>query len=224
MNILLRSALYLSLVMILVSAATAQKKAVAKPFYTAGYYNEIHMTSKESGDYCCIAVYLAQSANDTFALVTEAEGTIFDPVLVKAKMSGKDMRTIEFTLPDENGDRKFKGTVTATGLTLTRDGTRTVLKRQCGKTYSNISTGSGGDAGGMEVYVTDSAGSWHALVSMAQGEVGDPVLVPAEVTGKNYDKIAFTVGERKFTGVMGATALTLSEGGTKTVLKEKCYK
>lgn len=207
-----------------ISSAVAQKKAEPKPFYTAGYYEGIGLSSKESGDYYGISIYLVQSANDTFALVTEApNGSIEDPVLVKAKMSGKDMRTIEFTLPDDNGERKYKGVVTAAGLTTKFLDQKRVLKRSCGKTYSNISTGDGGDVGGMEVYITDSAGSWFALVSTAEGELGEPVLVPAEVTGKDYNKIAFSLGDRKFTGTMGNN-LTLNEGGTKTVLKGKCYK
>jgi hypothetical protein len=224
MNILLRSALYLSLLVILVSTGAAQKTA-SKSFSTAGYYEGIEMSSKESGDYFGISIYLAQSANDTYALVTEAPGgSINDPVLVKAKMSGKDMRTIEFTLPGDNGERKFKGTVTATGLTINYFDKKRFLKRSCGNTHSNITTGSGGDAGGMEVYITDSGGSWFALVSTAEGELGEPVLVPATVTGKNYDKIAFSLGDRKFTGVIGKTSLTLNEGGTKSILKQKCYK
>src|SRR5438128_6161326 len=107
----------------LVSAVPAQKKPVAKTFTTSGFYNEIEMTSKESGDYGGISVFLTQSDTQTFALVTVAAGAIFDPVLVEAKVTGKDMRTIEFTLPNENGNRKFTGTVSATGLTLNEDGT-----------------------------------------------------------------------------------------------------
>ena len=205
------------------STAWAQKKPAA--FSTSGYYNGIAMSSKESGDYYGISIYLTQSANDTFALVTQApNGSIEDPVLVKAKMSGKDMRTIEFTLSDDNGDRQYKGTVSATSLTTKFFDKTRVLKRGCGATFSNISTGSGGDVGGMEVYITDSAGSWFVLVSEAEGELKDPVLAPATVTGKNYDKISFTLGDRKFTGTRGTTTLTLNEGGTKTVLKQKCYK
>ncbi|MEQ1604375.1 MAG: hypothetical protein ABL999_05855 [Pyrinomonadaceae bacterium] len=209
--------------LVIVSSAAAQKKPAA--FSTSGYYEGIGMSSKESGDYYGISIYLTQSANDTFALVTEAPGgTINDPVLVKAKMTGKDMRTIEFTLPGDNGDRQFKGTVSATSLTTKYFDQKRVLKRSCGGTFSNISTGSGGDVGGMEFYITDSGGSWFVLASEAEGELRDPVLVAAQVTGKNYDKIAFSLGERKFTGTRGTTTLTLNEGGTKTVLKQKCYK
>ena len=59
----------------------------------------------------------------------------------------------------------------------------------------------------------------------AQGELGEPVLVKADVTGKNYDKIAFTLpgNDSKFTGVIGKTSLTLNESGTKSILKQKCY-
>lgn len=206
-----------------VSLVLAQKKAAA--FSTSGYYEGIKMSSKESGDYYGISIYLTQSANDTFALVTEAPGgSINSPVLVKAKMSGKDIRTIEFTLPGDNGDRQFKGTVGATSLTTKYFDQKVVLKRACGGTFSNMSTGSGGDVGGMEFYITDSGGSWFVLASEAEGELKDPVLVPAQVTGKNYEKISFSLGDRKFSGTRGKTTLTLNEAGTKTVLKQKCYK
>lgn len=224
MKTVMRVAILSAICLVVISSATAQKKPVTKSFYTAGFYNGIEMTSKESGDYGGISIYLAQSANDTFALVTEAQGSIANPVLVKAKMSGKDGRTVEFTLPDDNGDRKFKGTVTAGGVTINWYDAKRFLKRECGKTFSNIATGdSTGDVGGTEVYITDSGGSWFALVSIAEGELGAPVLVPAEVSGKNYDKIAFTLGRRKFTGSIGKTALTLTEGGSRSVLKSKCY-
>lgn len=213
-------------VAVLTSPAISQKKGAAKAFYTSGYYNGIEMSSKESGDYFGISVYLTQSANDTFALVTEApNGSINDPVLVKAKMSGKDMRTIEFSLPGDNGERKFKGTVTATGLAIDDYfGKKRVLKRQCARTFSDVAGGvNGGDTGGTEVHITDSGGSWFALVSIAEGEMGEPVLIPAQVTGRNFDKIAFTAHENKMTGTIGKTSLTLMQDGTRSVLKAKCY-
>jgi hypothetical protein len=205
-------------------SASAQK---ARSFYTSGYYEGIQMTSKESGDYGGISVYLTQTANDTYALVTEAEGAIFNPKLVPVKVSGKDMRTIEFTLPRDNGDRKFKGTVTAAGLKLSSGGQNWNLKRGCASTYSDVSVSKeSGDAGGTELYITDSGGSWWVLYSIAEGEMMAPKLVQAKVTGKNYDKFEFTVpGDPaiKYTGVRGAKNFTLNEGRTKTVLKPKCY-
>lgn len=222
-----KSLLGLMLCLLFVSAVTAQKKPAQK-FTTSGFYNGIEMTSAESGDYGGLAVYLTESDGQLFALVTKAEGTIFNPVLVEAKVTTKDMRGIEFTLPNENGDRKYKGTVSSTGLTLTdSDGTKMILKRSCANSYSNIALGSGGDYGGNEVYITDSGGSWFALVTIAEGILLRPVLVPANVTGKNYDKIAFTLpgenGERKFTGTIMKTGLTLIESGTRSLLKAKCY-
>lgn len=202
----------------------AQKKAVPKKFTTVGYFSDI-AAGPESGDFCCMAVYLTQSSDKTFALVTLAQGDIFNPVLVEATTSGKDMRTVEFTLPDDNGDKMYRGTVSAVSFTVSQGGTKSVLKRRCASTYSDISLGGGGDLGGTEIFITDSGGTWWALVTTAQGEVGEPVLVKANVTGKNYEKIAFTLpdGDRKFTGVIGKTSLTLNEGGAKSVLKSKCY-
>ncbi len=224
MKIVVRVAISLAICIIAITCVSAQKKVAAKPLYTSGYYNGIEMTSKESGDYFGISIYLTQSANDTFALVTEAQGSIGDPVLVKAAMSGKDMRTIEFSLPGDNGERKFKGIVTATGLTMDYFDKKRVLKRQCARTFSNVAGGvNGGDVGGTEVYITDSGGKWFALVSIAEGEMGEPILVPAEVTGKEYDRIAFTVHDNKFAGTIGRTSMTLNQAGSKLILRAKCY-
>jgi len=220
--------LCLAVCLLFVSSATAQKKAVAKKFTTSGFYSDIEMTSTESGDYGGMSVYLTESDGQMFALVTIAEGVVGYPVLVEAKVTGKDMRGIEFTLPDENGDRKYTGKVSATSLTLNYDGTRTILKRGCANTYSNISVGSGGDYGGTEVYITDAGGTWFALVTVAEGVLMRPILIKVDVTGKNYDKIAFTLpnenGERKLTGRITKTGLTLDEGSGRAILKEKCYK
>lgn len=227
MKIIIKSTLFVAVCMFFVTSAMAQKTAGAKKFTTTGFYNDIKMTSTESGDYGGISVYLTESDGQMFALVTVAEGAIFEPVLLEARVTGKDMRGIEFTLPNENGNRKFTGTVTATGLTLNESGTRTVLKRGCANTYSSISVGSGGDYGGTEVYITDSGGTWFALVTIAEGAVLRPVLLNAKVTGKDYDKIEFTLpgdgGGRKFAGTIAKTGLTLNESGTRSILKKKCY-
>lgn len=212
--------------MVTMLALTASIAAQAK-FTTSGYFNGIKMTSAESGDYGGMSVYLTESDGTLYVLVTEAEGSIKTPVLVTAKVTGKDMRGIEFTLPGDNGARKFSGTVTDKNLVLTAQGTRTTLKRECAETFSNIQVGSGGDYGGMEVYITDAGGSWYALVTMAEGVMLKPVLVPADVTGKNFDKISFVLktsdAERKFSGARATRILTLTESGSKSVLSRKCY-
>src|SRR5206468_8255499 len=139
-----------------------------KPFFTSGFYNGIEMTSKESGDYGGISVYLAQSSDETFALVSIAEGAIMSPVLVPVKVSGKDMRTVEFVYDSPNYGRKLtlKGTVRADGLLLSGyDEKPKLLRRKCADTYSDISVGKqSGDYGGTEVYLTDAGGTWYALV------------------------------------------------------------
>lgn len=225
MRLLINSSLILTVCLTFFLSATGQNKP---KFTTSGYYDDIRMTSKESGDYGGMSVYLTESDGQMFALVTVAEGAIGNPVLVEAKVTGKDMRGIEFTLPNENGDRKFTGTVSAAGLSLNNSGTRTMLKRECANTYSSITVGSGGDYGGTEVYITDAGGTWFALVTIAEGVLMKPVLLGAKVTGKDYDKVDFTlpgdIGGRKFAGTIGKTALTLNEGGSRSVLKKKCYK
>lgn len=211
---------------------TVTISAVAKTsqkFTTSGFYKGIDLSSEESGDYYGIDVFLTESDGQLYALVSTAEGGFSTPVLVEAKQSGKDMRTIEFTLPDENGGRKLKGTVSAKHLTLDDYyGKKFVLKRECGNLSSDISMGEGGDYGGTEVYLTDAGGQWYALVTVAEGVLKRPVLVEANVTGDDYDNIEFTLpgedGGRKFQGKMTKTGMTLDESGTKLVLKEKCYK
>lgn len=197
----------------------------SQKFTTSGFYKGIDLSSEESGDYFGIDVFLTESDGQLYALVTTAEGGFSKPVLVEAKQSGKDMRTVEFVLPDENGDRKLKGTVSANNLRLDSD---FMLKRECGGLYSDISMGEGGDYGGTEIFLTDAGGQWFALVTTAEGVLQPPVLVEAKVAGKNFDKVKFTLpnenGERKFTGTITKTGLTLDEAGTKTILKNKCYK
>jgi len=211
-----------------VSITAAPK--TAQKFTTSGSFDGIDMTSKESGDYGGTSVYLTESDGQMFALVTVAEGVALPPVLVEAKVTGKEMRTVEFTLPNDNGERKFKGTVSATALTFGEGAGKEILKRECGGTYSNISMGSGGDYGGMEVFLTESDGQWYALVTVAEGVLMRPVLTEVKSKLKNYalDTVEFTLpndtGGRKFTGQMTKTGLTLNEGGAAFVLKDKCYK
>jgi hypothetical protein len=212
-----------------VSIAAAQK--TSQKFTTSGYYDGIGLSSKESGDYYGMSIYLTESDGQLYGLVTTAVGDYSTPLLVEVNVSGKDMRTVEFTLPDENGDRKFKGTVMASGLTVKSDRENFAMKRECGFLSSNISLGSGGDYGGMEVFLTDTGGQWYALVTSAEGVLKRPVLVEAKVTlGKDYaaDLVEFTLpganGGRKFKGKLTKTGLMLNEGETRLVLKEKCYR
>ena len=226
--------LCLAVSLFFVLSAEAQKKAKTKIFPTVGQFTDISMGSI-SGDLAGTDIYLTQSDTETYAVVRTAAGDISDPILVTAKVSGKDMRTIEFSVPSESqpgGERKYKGTVTANALLLKEGGS---LKRTCGvggsKTYSNITVGKeSGDYGGIEVYLINNIGQWFALVQIAEGMIGTPQLVEVKVTGKNEDKLEFTVpkdsGERKFTGTISSKAatLTLNESGSRSVLKAKCYK
>ena len=226
--------LCLAVSLFFVLSADAQKKAKTKIFPTVGQFNNISMGSK-SGDLAGTEIYLTQSDTETYAVVRTAAGDLSNPILVTAKVSGKDMRTIEFSIPSESepgGEIKYKGTVTANAL-LIKDGD--ALKRTCGtggsRTYSNITVGKeSGDYGGIEVYLINNIGEWFALVQIAEGTIGTPQLVEVKVTGKNENKVEFTVpnanGERKFTGTISSKAgtLTLTESGTRSVLKTKCYR
>jgi len=114
------------LCLMMVSVATAQK---AKRFTTEGTFSNITMGS--GGDYGGIQIYLTDSDGQFYATVTIAEGVLMAPVLVKVK-ANVEKRQIEFTLPNENGERNFKGTVSAGGLTLWEGATKSFLKRKCG--------------------------------------------------------------------------------------------
>ena len=116
--------------LLLAPLATAQQRggAKAKTFHTSGIFSDIAVGP--GGDYGGMEVYLTDSDGQFYALITVAEGVLQAPVLVKAEVD-IDKRKVEFTLPEENGGRKFTGTVTADGLALTEDGRRRLLKRKC---------------------------------------------------------------------------------------------
>jgi hypothetical protein len=85
----------------------------------------------EGGDYGGMEVYLTDSDGQFYATVTVAEGVLHPPVLVKAQVN-VESRKVEFSLPGGDGARKFAGTVTAEGLTLSEEGgEKHVLKRKC---------------------------------------------------------------------------------------------
>lgn len=93
-------------------------------------------------------------------------------------------------------------------------------------TFSNITAGTGGDYGGMQIYLTDSDGQFYATVTIAEGVLLPPVLVKVQADIEKR-KIEFTLpsenGSRKFTGTISANGLTLVEGQSKSFLKRKCY-
>ena len=93
--------LCLAVSLFFVLSAEAQKKTVKKPFTTSGQFSDISMGSV-SGDLAGTDIYLTQSDTETYAVVRTAAGDISDPILVTAKVSGKDMRTIEFSVPSES--------------------------------------------------------------------------------------------------------------------------
>ena len=104
------------------------------------------------------------------------------------------------------------------------------MKRGCGNLFSDITMGKGGDSGGIEVYLAEGGGDSYALVTIAEGVLKRPVLVPATVELKGGITLGFDFtlpgdnGDRKFKGKYTKIGMTLTEGGSKTVLKSKCYK
>lgn len=92
-------------------------------------------------------------------------------------------------------------------------------------TFSNITTGEGGDYGGMQIYLTDSDGQFYAAVTIAEGVLHPPVLIKVKAQIETR-KIEFTLpkemGARKFTGTVTADGLTLFENKQRMFLKRKC--
>ncbi len=110
-----------------VSIATAQG-AKSRAFHTEGTFSNI--TAGPGGDYGGMQIYLTDSDGQFYATVTLAEGVLMAPVLVKVE-ADVEKRKIEFTLPGDNGARKFTGTVSASGLTLMEGKNKSFLKRKC---------------------------------------------------------------------------------------------
>jgi hypothetical protein len=127
LKLILRLALSLTLCLLASSIASAQR-ANPKTFHTEGTFSNITMGS--GGDYGGIQIYLTDSDGQFYATVTIAEGVLMAPVMVKAQVDVAK-RKIEFALPNEGSERKFTGTVSATGLTLWENGAKSFLKRKC---------------------------------------------------------------------------------------------
>jgi hypothetical protein len=123
-----RSVLVCALCLLAFSTALAQKSRKPKTFHTEGVFSNI--AAGEGGDYGGMQIYLTDSDGQFYAAVTIAQGVLLPPVLVKVKAQVEE-RKIEFELPGSDAPRKFKGTVSAAGLTLTEGGEKIFLKRKC---------------------------------------------------------------------------------------------
>ena len=128
MRILTRIVLCCAFCLLIVSVASAQQGAKTKSFHTEGTFSNI--TAGAEGDYGGMQIYLTDSDGQFYATVTIAEGVMLPPVLVKVQVQ-IEARKIEFTLPGEDGSRKFTGTVSADGLTLFEGTSKSFLKRKC---------------------------------------------------------------------------------------------
>src|SRR5882724_4907996 len=88
--------------------------------------------------------------------------------------------------------------------------------------YENFTVGKGsGDLEGMRVVIVPAGGGYYAIVQIAQGGAEDPKpeFVAARVKGLT---VAFSVGDKKFTGTATATGLRLkNSAGESQVLKRK---
>ena len=128
MRMLTRIVLCCALGLLTAPVAPAQQGAKSKSFHTEGVFSNI--TVGPGGDYGGMQIYLTDSDGQFYAVVTVAQGVLLPPVLVKVQVQIEERR-IAFALPGEDGSRKFTGTVTANGLSLTENGQRHFLKRKC---------------------------------------------------------------------------------------------
>jgi hypothetical protein len=128
MRVVCRIALCCALCLLILTTATARQGSRSKTFHTEGVFSSIVAT--EGGDYAGMQVYLTDSDGQFYATVTIAQGVLLPPVLVKVRVQVEE-RKIEFSLPDGDGSRKFKGTVSADGLTLSDGESKLFLKRKC---------------------------------------------------------------------------------------------
>jgi hypothetical protein len=110
------------------TSAQQSKSSKAQSFNTSGTFSSI--TATDGGDYVGMEIYLTDSDGQFYATVTIAQGVLLPPVLVKVQMQ-VEARKLEFTLPGQDGSRKFTGTVAANGLTLTENGESHLLNRKC---------------------------------------------------------------------------------------------
>src|SRR2546423_6101440 len=124
MSIFPRIVLCCAFCLLTVSIASAQKGTKAKPFHTEGVFSNI--TTGPGGDYGGMQIYLTDSDGQFYVTVTIAEGVLLAPVLVKAQVQ-TETRKIEFTLPNENGGRKFNRQDLDEGLTLFESNTKNLL-------------------------------------------------------------------------------------------------
>src|ERR1041384_5738542 len=128
MSIFPRILLCCAFCLLTVSIASAQHGTKAPAFHTEGVFSNI--TTGPGGDYGGMQIYLTDSDGQFYATVTIAEGVLLPPVLVKVQVQ-TETRKIEFTLPNDDGGRKFTGTVSADGLKLFEGTTKTFFNRKC---------------------------------------------------------------------------------------------
>lgn len=117
------------------TSALAQKVALQKTkqrIQITGMYSDLYHVP-EAGDVVGLEIFVVYGGDCYYATVQIAEGVPEPPVLVKLQITGS---SIEFSLPVHAGSLselgKFKGKITATGLTgkFEKETTSRVLKRK----------------------------------------------------------------------------------------------
>lgn len=120
MKLIGRSVLLCSVVLVVASAALAQKRSVP-PVRIEGTYDNLHVGPPESGDLEGMRVMLIDGGGGIYAIVQEAAGGVElpAPALGEVTVKGNQI-SFTVTFPGQDEAQTFSGKVTASGLTLRR--------------------------------------------------------------------------------------------------------
>ncbi len=115
-----------------VALATAVSLAAAQPkTRVTGLFSNMHWV-EEAGDVYGYEVLIVSTGDRYFATFQEAQGMPGPPVVVSVRVSGT---TIEFEVPNSDGPRTFRGTVSTRSLVGAFQGSSEKLVLRRGKSY-----------------------------------------------------------------------------------------
>jgi hypothetical protein len=96
-----------------------------------GLFSNMHWV-EEAGDVYGYEVLISSTGDSYFAAFQEAQGVPLPPVVATVRVSGT---TVEFEVPNSDGVRKFRGTVSGGALTGMFQGSSEKLVLRRGKSY-----------------------------------------------------------------------------------------
>lgn len=120
MRLISRAVLVCCVLLVVASAALAQKRSVP-PVRIEGTYDNLHVGPPESGDLEGMRVMLIDGGGGIYAIVQEAAGGVElpQPTLAEVVVRGNEI-TFTLKFPDHDEPETFSGKVSASGLTLRR--------------------------------------------------------------------------------------------------------